>query len=106
MNKHLGEIVDSIEHERRELLASVSDLAQRQMDFRPAEDAWSIGENLDHLHLSEQGVTKLIKLSLSKAAKSDAAARTDDPVRRRRISHAICEILRLNAPSALALVAD
>ncbi len=78
MNKHLGEIVDSIEHERRDLFASVSELSQGQMDFRPAEDAWSIGENLDHLHLSEQGVTKLIKLSLSKAAKSDAAARTDD----------------------------
>ena len=39
---------------RRTTLALVSDLSQDQMDFMPVGGKWSIGENLDHLLLSEK----------------------------------------------------
>lgn len=71
MNKQLGEIVNCIEHERLQLFESVNDLSPQQINFRPATDAWTITENLDHLHLSERQIVKLIKLSVMKAA-SDA----------------------------------
>ncbi len=76
MNKHLSEIIDSIESERRQLVESVTHLSQAQFDFRSSEDAWSIGEVLDHLDLTERGIAKLMKLSAMKSAKS--GAQSDD----------------------------
>ena len=75
MNKQITEILNFIEHERQQLIVGVENLSQTQFDFRPVEEAWSIGEILDHLHLSESGVAKIIKMNVSRAAKSDAAAR-------------------------------
>ncbi len=70
MNKHVVEIVECIERDRQHLLASVNDLSQGQLDFRSSDDTWSVGEVLNHLHLSELGIAKLIKLSVLKAEKS------------------------------------
>ncbi len=70
MNKHVVEIVECIERDRQHLLASVNDLSQGQLDFRSSDDTWSVGEVLNHLHLTELGIVKLIKLSVLKAEKS------------------------------------
>lgn len=78
MNKQLGEIVNCIERERVQLFESVNDLSPQQINFRPATDAWTIAENLDHLHLSEREIVKLIKLSVMKAAKLDAPVRGEN----------------------------
>lgn len=67
MHTRLAEIVDAVEADRAELTANCRALTQAQLDFRPHEEAWSIGENLDHLHLVEQSVAKLFALKLKQA---------------------------------------
>ena len=71
MNKQITEILDFIERERQQLMAGVENLSQTQFDFRADKEVWSIGEILDHLYLSESGVAKIIKMNVSRAAKSD-----------------------------------
>jgi uncharacterized damage-inducible protein DinB len=73
MNKQITEILRFIEQERQKLIAGVENLSQTQFDFRPTDETWSVGEILDHLYLSESGVAKIIKMNVSRAAKSNAA---------------------------------
>jgi hypothetical protein len=39
---------------REQTISMVRPLSQKQVDFAPARDSWSIGQNLDHLLLSER----------------------------------------------------
>lgn len=59
---------------RAEVLREVEGLSQRQADWRPAADAWSVGEVLDHLTVAEVATGKLTtKLTREIAAGSAAA---------------------------------
>ncbi len=67
MNNKLREIIVEIEGTRRELIDTVADLAQVQLDIRSSPQSWSMGEVLDHLRLSESSVAKLITMSTERA---------------------------------------
>ena len=67
MNKKLTEIVDFNETERQALMASVKDLSQEQLNFKPSADQWSIGEVLRHLSILEGRVSMLLGKKLQEA---------------------------------------
>jgi uncharacterized damage-inducible protein DinB len=46
--------LELFEAARQTTTALISDLSQEQMDFAPVTGKWSIGENVDHLLLSEK----------------------------------------------------
>ncbi len=53
---------------REALCREVQELSEAQLVFRPAEDTWSIGEVLDHLHLAERSITRVLSKLLQQAA--------------------------------------
>jgi len=58
-SRKIQEIIDAISKDRQALLASVSGLTPAQLDFRPAEDAWSITDILHHLAISDDANVRL-----------------------------------------------
>lgn len=67
VHQTLGEVIERVESDRALLLAASRNLTQSQLDFQPAEDRWSIGENLDHLALVEKGVGRIITKKVAEA---------------------------------------
>jgi hypothetical protein len=59
---------------RRQLHARLENLSEAQQTFRPAADAWSIAEIIDHLSITEQDLTRLIGMLLKKSEGAPAAA--------------------------------
>lgn len=75
MHNALAEVAADIDRTRDRLHAVSRDLTQEQLDFRPHPDAWSIGENLDHLARVEAGVARVLhKMTAEVAATGDHAA--------------------------------
>lgn len=75
MHTTLAEVTADIDDTREALHRLSRDLTQTQLDFRFAPEAWSIGENLDHLALVESGVARLLHKKIDEviAAGSHAA---------------------------------
>jgi hypothetical protein len=61
------EILERLSEDRAALLASVAGRPREQMEFRPTEDSWSIGDVLHHLALSHEATTKLMSNMLRRA---------------------------------------
>ena len=59
---------------RRKLYARVENLSDAQQTFRPADDAWSIAEIMEHLSIIENNMVKLIGMLLAKTESAAAAA--------------------------------
>jgi uncharacterized damage-inducible protein DinB len=59
-------ILASVERDREALYASVADVGAAEIDVRPAPDAWSVCEVLDHLHRVEAGIAKLLAVRVGK----------------------------------------
>jgi DinB family protein len=53
---------------REALCEQVNGLTEAQLSFRPAQDAWSIGEILDHLSLAEMSISRTLSKILQVAA--------------------------------------
>ena len=56
------DVLALLDEERRSLLAAVEQVRQEDRDRRPAENAWSVAEVLEHLARVERGIAKLIAL--------------------------------------------
>ncbi|HYP00427.1 MAG TPA: DinB family protein [Pyrinomonadaceae bacterium] len=59
---------------RRQLAARVETLSDAQQTFRPAPDAWSIAEIMEHLSIIEQSMVRLIGMLLNKAESAPAGS--------------------------------
>ncbi len=53
---------------RATLRREVHGLSEEQLVFQPAPGKWSIGEILDHLHLAERSITRVLSKILQQAA--------------------------------------
>jgi len=58
---------------RRRLHARVENLDAAQQTFRPADDAWSIAEIMEHLSITERNMVQLIGMLLAKTESAAAA---------------------------------
>lgn len=69
------EIFDSIDGTRAKLAQTVSDLSAGELNFRPAENAWTIAELVEHVAKTEASIVpvffKLLKNAEAEAAPSD-----------------------------------
>lgn len=72
--KPVDALWNDLEGVRGELLHEVESLSQRQADWRPAPDQWSVGEVLDHLMVSEVMTGKLTTKLTKEAAAGGAPA--------------------------------
>ena len=62
----LRRIADELERRRAEVLAEVEGISQRQADWRPAHDQWSLGEILHHLAVAEGIAGKMVSLAVKR----------------------------------------
>ncbi|HEV2799689.1 MAG TPA: DinB family protein [Pyrinomonadaceae bacterium] len=61
---------------RRKLTERVENLSEAQQHFRPADNAWSIAEIIEHLAMLEQQMVQLIGMLLKKSESASAATAT------------------------------
>jgi len=71
----LTTLLARFESARRTFLAQINPLSQEQFDFKPASDAWSIGEVAHHIALTEQTFQGTLKELFEKGAQSGGATR-------------------------------
>jgi DinB superfamily len=64
MHPRLTELLEYTEAQREVLLAAVARVPEALRQLRPAPDAWSVAEVLEHLHRAERGIAKLIGQTL------------------------------------------
>jgi hypothetical protein len=60
--------VGYLEETRDYLFNTISGLTEEQLNFKPAEDRWSIRECIQHISLSEVSLRELLDASLNKPA--------------------------------------
>ena len=65
-------IADELERRRGEVLAEVEGISQRQADWRPAHDQWSLGEVLHHLVLAEGIAGKMVSVAVKRVAEAES----------------------------------
>ena len=74
------EILDRLGEDRAGLLASVEGRSREQLDYRPTDDSWSIGEVLHHLALAHEATVKLM-FNMLRRAREEGAPPDPDPTR-------------------------
>ena len=74
------EILDRSGEDRAGLLASVAGRSREQLDYRPTEGTWSIGEVLHHLALAHEATAKLMS-NMLRRAREEGIPRDPDPTR-------------------------
>ena len=71
----IAEIFASIDETRTKLAETVSNLSENELNFRPAADAWTIAELVEHVAKTEASIVplffKLLKSAEAEAAPSD-----------------------------------
>lgn len=60
--------VEQMKDSRAELLKSVKDLTEAQLNFRPGQDQWTIKECLYHIAISERKLWNLIETTMKSPA--------------------------------------
>lgn len=68
----VAEIFDSIDETRAKLTGTVSDLSEAEQNFRPAENAWSVAELVEHVAKTEASIVPLV-FRLLKNAEAEGA---------------------------------
>jgi hypothetical protein len=61
------EVLDYLDHCRSELEQAVAAIPERLRSRRPAEDAWAVGEILEHLNLVEVRIAHLLAEEIGRA---------------------------------------
>ncbi|HLG14772.1 MAG TPA: DinB family protein [Blastocatellia bacterium] len=74
--RKLLELVDAIGRDRLALLDSANGLTEAQLNFKPADDQWSISDVLHHLALADEANAKLTGFA---AKQADAGVLQPDP---------------------------
>jgi hypothetical protein len=67
VHSRLAELLEYAAAQRRVLLDAVSSVPVERRERRPAPDAWSVAEVLEHLHRTETGVALLVTARLAEA---------------------------------------
>ncbi len=67
----------SLKDSQAELLETIKGLSANQLNFKPAEDAWSIAECVEHIAISEKNIFGIVEMTLQQPA---------DPARRSEVN--------------------
>jgi hypothetical protein len=95
-------LVKHLEDTRDAFVGAVSGLSEAQQRFRPAEDAWSIADIVEHLALAEQGIVTIVTTRLPEG-NAPSADKVTGPARFTRLDAIVPsrEQRRITAPSPL-----
>lgn len=74
MTGKVQEIIDLISNHREALLASIAGLNEDQLNYKPAEDQWSIADLLHHLALADEANLRLSGLFIRTAREQNLPA--------------------------------
>jgi hypothetical protein len=77
VHPRLEELLQYADAQRAVLLAAVATVPESARDRRPAADAWSVAEVLEHLHRVEQGIARLIARQVERARGKGLAQETE-----------------------------
>jgi uncharacterized damage-inducible protein DinB len=77
MHPRLEELMAYAETQRDGLLAAVAAVPESLRERRPGSDAWSVAEVLEHLHIVEAGIARLIGRKLEKARAAGLGPETE-----------------------------
>jgi uncharacterized damage-inducible protein DinB len=78
MHPRVAELVDLLSRGRAALLASVAAVPAEQLEQRPAPDAWSVAEIVDHLQSVESGSARLLAKRLQRAREQGLGPETEE----------------------------
>jgi len=78
------------EEARAALLAEVKDISDADLNKRPADDAWSIKQILEHLYLMEGEIAKIVDAQMISGE--------EDEAKRRRIELSVNRSVKVDAP--------
>ncbi len=78
------------EEARVALLAEVKDISDTDLNKKPADDAWSINQILEHLYLMEGEIAKIID--------DQMISGEEDEAKRRRIELSVNRSVKVDAP--------
>ena len=70
LTKKAQEVVEYITRQREKLLATAAGLSDAQVNFKPAEDQWSIREIFHHIGIVEGATAKLMANMLKQATEN------------------------------------
>ncbi|HEX8370042.1 MAG TPA: DinB family protein [Pyrinomonadaceae bacterium] len=68
----IAEIFDSIDKTREKLTDAVSDLSDAELNFRPAENVWTVAELVEHVAKTEASIVPLVFRLLKNAEEQGA----------------------------------
>lgn len=71
MDPRISELLDYAEAQRQALLLAVAEVPQSTRDTRPGPESWSVAEVLEHLHLVERNVARLVSKGVAQARVAD-----------------------------------
>ncbi|MEW6125713.1 MAG: DinB family protein [Acidobacteriota bacterium] len=77
LTKKAQEVVDYMTREREKFLATAEGLSDAQVNFKPAEEQWSIREIFHHIWLVEGMTAKLMANMLKQATENHLPAEAD-----------------------------
>ena len=98
----VAEILDSIDETRGKLIAAVSNLSDNELNFRPAENSWTVAELVEHVAKTEAGIVPLV-FRLLKNAEADGAQSdgTINPPISLAEQHEIARTTKFQAPEMI-----
>lgn len=98
----IAEIFDSIDETRAKLAGAISGLSESELNFRPAEGAWTIAELVEHVAKTEASIVPLV-FRLLKTAEAGGAASdgTINPPISLVDQHEIARTTRFQAPEMI-----
>lgn len=73
--QRLNDGLDRMRTQRTQVLSLISALSQEELNFKPASDAWSVGEIAHHIGLAEQGLIKIAKDVVRSAGASQSGSK-------------------------------
>ena len=79
-------LVEHFRQTQAELVRSTKGLSEAQIHFRPAKDAWSIAECMEHIAISEKNIFSLVEMALQTEP---------DPLRRHEVQMSDEQVLGL-----------
>lgn len=81
--KDAGDLYEYLEETKEALKESIEDLTDAQMKFKPAQDAWSIAEIVEHIMITDAEFKKMLEAKIAEGETPERRSEikmTDDEV--------------------------
>ena len=93
-SEKLVSVIDKAQTARKAFLTEVQSLSQAEFNFKPSRDAWSIGEVIHHVGLSEEHWQRTMTELFKSGAESGRANPRPLWSMTKSISESMCEVTR------------